>query len=366
MIKRLKHMLVKEFLQLLRDPRMRMIIFVVPLLQMGVFAFALTTDVTDISIGVLDLDRTPASRALLADFTGGGYFEDSVHLESAREIAPLLDHGRVRAVFQVPAGFGGELNRGGTGRVQVIADGTDSNTTSIILGYANNIVLRHNAALATATGSPVEVQARAWFNPNLESKFFFVPGLIAVMILVISMILTSVAIVREREAGTIEQVLVTPIRSVEFILGKTIPYAIISYVVMTLMLVLAMVLFGVRIAGDAGLLYLLTGVFIIGNLGLALTISVTARTQQQAVLTSFMLMMPCVLLSGFMFPVANMPEPVQYLTWLNPVRWYIDIIRGVVIKGVGVAQLWPAILGQAALAFGFMSLAASRFKKTLV
>ena len=373
MFKRVRHMLVKEFLQLLRDPRMRIIIFAVPLLQMCIFAFGLTTDVTDIKVAVLDMDRTPQSRELTDAFSSSGYFQITEYLGSPAQIADRLDRGRVRAVIHIPAGLAADRRAGRPAAVQIIADGTDSNTTSIILGYANQILAGRIQpqlieAMTQQTGRPparVEFATRAWYNANLESRYYFVPGLIAVMILVISMILTSVAIVREREVGTIEQVMVTPITTLEFILGKTIPYALISYVIMTMMLALAMLIFGVRIQGSTALLYGLTGIYILGNLGLALFISVTARTQQQAVLTVFMLMMPCVLLSGFLFPVQNMPEVIQYATWLNPMRWYIDIMRGVVIKGTGVDVLWPAITAQSLLALGFMTLAASRFKKTL-
>jgi ABC-2 type transport system permease protein len=366
-------MLVKESLQLLREPRMRFVVFGVPLIQMLVIAFALTTDVTRIETAVLDRDRTPAARELLADFTASGYFEITAWPESPAEIDRLLDHGRVQLVLQIPAGFQQELNAGRTANVQLLADGTDTNSTAIALGYANQIAaeysrrkLSERAALLMGRSPPAafELQARAWFNPNLESKNYFVPGLVAVMLIVIGMILTSVAIVREKEMGTIEQVMVTPLSSLEYILGKTIPYALISYINMTLMLLLAMAVFGIRVQGSWLLLYALTGIYILGNLGLALLISVTAQSQQQAVLTAFLFMMPCVLLSGFMFPIHNMPEAVQYATYLNPVRWYIEILRGVVIKGVGVGVLWRAILGQSLLAGAFILLAAWRFRKT--
>jgi ABC-2 type transport system permease protein len=372
MFKRLKHMLIKEFLQLLRDPRMRITIFAMPVVQMTIFAFALTTDVTNIQTAVLDSDNTPASRSLVADFTASGYFEVVEYAASQAQLAEILDHSRARAVLHIPAGYMDALDRGGAS-VQLLADGTDSNTTAIVFGYTQQVVMEHSRKLLAEAAAfqgrqapaPVSFELRAWFNPNLESKLYFVPGLIGVMLLVITTILTSVAIVREKEAGTIEQVMVTPITSLEFILGKTVPFVIIGYILMTLMLGIAMLVFGIRIAGDPLLLYALTGIYILGNLGMALIISVASSTQQQAVLTAFLFIMPCVLLSGFMFPVDNMPEVVQYATYLNPMRYYIDILRGVVIKGAGVAELWPAILGQSVLAVGFMLTAVARFKKTL-
>lgn len=373
MLRRLKRMLVKESLQVLRDPRMRFIVFGVPLIQMLVIAFALTTDVTRIDAAVLDRDHTPAARELLADFTASGYFEIIAWPELPAEIDGLLDGGRVQLVLQIPAGFERALSAGRTADVQLLADGSDTNSTTIALGYANQIVARfaqrrlaERAGVLAAGNAPpaVELRTRAWFNPNLESKNYFVPGLVAVMLIVVGMILTSVAIVREKEMGTIEQVMVTPLSSLEYILGKTIPYVLISYVNMTLMLVLAMAVFGIRVQGSWLLLYALTGIYILGNLGLALLISVTAQSQQQAVLTAFLFMMPCVLLSGFMFPIHNMPEVVQYAVYLNPVRWYIEILRGVVIKGVGLPVLWKAVLGQSVLAAAFILLAVWRFRKT--
>jgi len=365
-------MLIKEFLQLLRDPRMRIVIFGLPLLQMTVFAFALTTDVTNVKAAVLDQDHSRASRELLAEFSASHYFELSLYINAAADIARVLDAGEVRVVIQIPADFEDNLLAGETAQLQILADGTDSNSTSIVYGYAQQVVStfsqRRLAEQTSGAGIrlvPVDFRTRAWFNPNLESKFYFVPCLVGVMLLVITIILTSVAIVREKEAGTIEQVMVTPITRLEFILGKTVPYTIIGYIIMTLMLIIAMIVFDIRVAGSWLLLYVLTGFYILANLGLALLISVTAQTQQQAVLTAFLLMMPAVLLSGFMFPIENMPEAVQYVTFLNPMRWYIEILRGVVIKGVGVEMLWQAIVWQVFLAAAFILLAVSRFRKTM-
>jgi len=368
MLTRLKRMLVKEFLQMMRDPRMRMIVFGVPVIQMLVMAFAMTTDVTRVRIAVLDRDRTPASRELLSAFTGGGYFRVTHRVQATDELTRLLDRGAVRAALQIPPGFGGDVQAGRAAQVQLIADGTDSNTTAIILGYANGIVTDFNTRLkgqSPGGAVPVEMAIRAWFNPNQESRFYYVPALIAVMLLVFSVMLTSIGIVREKELGTIEQVMVTPIRKMEFILGKTIPYIITGYISMTLMFSIAILVFGVRIHGSILLLYGLTGIYLCGNLGLALLVSASAGTQQQALLTAFFIIVPCVLLSGFMFPIHNMPPVVQYATWVNPMRWYLEILRGVVMKGVGLTVLWPAVTAQLTLAVGFLFLASKRFRKTL-
>ena len=374
MIQRLKHMLIKEFLQMLRDPRMRVLIFGMPVIQMVIMAFALTTDVMNIRTAVLDMDKTPASREFVRAFTAGGYFEIVEMAVSDRQIRPLLDQGIVRAVVLVPSGFERTMARGQTATVQVLTDGTDSNTTAIVQGYAGRIIQdysnqRFDRLLETRgvkkQAALVTTVERAWFNANQESRYYFVPSLIAVMLFLFSLILTSISIVKEKEIGTIEQVMVTPIRKIEFILGKTIPYIITGYVSMTIMLLVASLVFNIQVKGSMVLLYFFSGLYLLGNMGIALMISAGAQTQQQAMLTSFLILLPCVMLSGFMFPIKNMPDLVQYATWFNPMRWYLEILRGIVMKGVGVKVLWPAIYAQATLAVSFIVLAWARFSKTL-
>ena len=374
MVQRLFRMLVKEFLQMLRDPRMRIVIFGVPVIQMTIMAFALNTDVTDIRLGILDMDKTPQSRELISAFTASNYFHTSAELYSQNEITQLLDRGEVRAVLHIPTGFNRDILTEQTAEVQLITDGTDSNSTAIVLGYAGYLMNEFNEqkrerrlAVKGITTSPLQIttESRAWYNVNQESHFYYVPSLIAVMLFIFSLLLTSIGIVREKEIGTIEQVMVTPIRGIEFVLGKTVPYMITGYITMSFMLCIAYLVFGVYVKGSLVLLYGLTGIYLAGNLGLALIISGTAATQQQALLTSFLVLMPSVMLSGFMFPVSNMPDPVRYATILNPMRWYLEILRGIVMKDVGVAALWPAIVGQSLLTLGFLSIAIGRFKKTL-
>jgi len=374
MLQRIQRMLIKEFLQMLRDPRMRVAIFGIPVIQMTIMAFALTTDVMNIRTAILDMDKPPASRELIADFDASRYFRVVNVLTADQEIGPLLDRGKVQVVISIPADFQRDILSERTAAVQIITDGTDSNSTAIALGYADTIASAYSNAWQTRrqdmkgiTISPIQVGTvtRAWFNPNQESKYYYVPSLIATMLLIFSMLLTSIGIVREKEIGTIEQVMVTPIRGLEFILGKTIPYMITGYISMTIMLCVAYFVFGVHVKGSLLLLYILSGLYLCGNMGIALIISVSAQTQQQALLTSFLILMPCVMLSGFMFPITNMPAAVQYATWLNPMRWYLVILRGIVMKSVGVQILWPAILAQGALSISFIAIAASRFRKTL-
>ncbi len=374
MLQRLYRMLIKEFLQMLRDPRMRVVIFGIPVIQMTIMAFALTTDVTNIRLAVLDMDKTPSSRELISAFTAGKYFHISAYLLSQKEITPLLDRSDVRAVLQIPEGFSKDLLKEQTAKVQLLTDGTDSNSTAIVLGYAGFIVNDYNDKLLKErlgrkgiTISPMQIktESRAWYNINQESRYYYVPSLIATMLFIFSLLLTSIGIVREKEIGTIEQVMVTPIRGIEFILGKTIPYMITGYISMSVMLVVAFLIFGVHVKGSLLLLYGLTGIYLAGNMGIALIISGGASTQQQALLTSFLILMPSVMLSGFMFPISNMPDPVRYATILNPMRWYLEILRGIVMKDVGILALWPAIVSQTVLSLTFLTIAVGRFKKTL-
>ncbi|MFZ1984045.1 MAG: ABC transporter permease, partial [Desulfatitalea sp.] len=255
--------------------------------------------------------------------------------------------------------------------LQIVADGTYNNDTAIIFNYAQQVMAAANERLMDRQAprplsSPaVVLSARAWYNPNLESKFYYVPGLIAVMLLVISMLLTSIAIVREKEIGTIEQVMVTPIRRIEFILGKTVPFLITGLITLTTMFTVAMLVFKLRVQGSIALLYFATALYIVGNLGIALLVSVSAHTQQQAMLTTFLILMPAVLLSGFIFPIRNMPVAIQVLTFINPVRWFLQIVHGIAVRGVGLSALWPAFCAQGALAITFVTLAIAKFKKTL-
>jgi ABC-2 type transport system permease protein len=363
-------MLLKEFRQMLRDVRMRLVIFVFPVVQLTVMAFAMTTDVKQIPTLVVDEDQSAASRQVADAFRGGTYFRVVGILRDSRGMADWLDQGRAMVVLHFPAGFEGELLSGRSAMLQIIADGTYNNDTAIIQAYAQQVLADINRQppgppRPNSGATAVELAVRAWYNPNLDSKFYYVPCLMAVMLLIISMLLTSIAVVREKEIGTIEQIMVTPIRRVEFILGKTLPFLIIALVSMTMMLIVAIPLFDLPMRGNMLLLYALAALYIIGNLGIALLVSISARTQQQAMLTTFLILMPAVLLSGFIFPIRNMPEAVQLLTYVNPVRWFLLILQGIMIRGVGVSALWPEIGAQAALASVFVSFSVVRFKKTL-
>ena len=375
MLERLYRMLVKEFIQVLRNPRMRAVIFVVPVVQVLIIGYAVSTDVRHVPMAVYDLDRTPASRDLLARFEGSGCFDVVRRITSEAEIQEVLDSGEAKAVLRLNRGFAQDLGGGRSASAQLLLDGSDSNTASVVLSYASRIAADFNRAIMEQRFSrtaglrleaePVTLVSRAWFNPNLDSRNFFVPGVLAMLVAVVSIILSSMAIVREREIGTMEQIMVTPIGRLEFILGKTIPFALIGFVDVALITLIAVFWFRVPLLGNPLILFLGTGLYLLSTLGVGLLISTVSATQQQAMMTAFFFMLPAFMLSGFVYPIANMPEVVQWFTYLNPLRYYLVIIRGVFLKGLGLQVLWPQMLALAALGSTMLILAAERFRKTM-
>lgn len=374
MFERIAQMLIKEFIQILRDPRMRTVIFVMPLVQTLVFGYAVTTDVTRIPTAIFDLDNSRASRELTARFTGSGYFDVAAYVDREDQARDLVDHGTVKAVLQMNKGFGDDLRAGRTAAVQVIVDGTDSNTAGIVLNYAGQIAGRFSETvlqtrIIRATGAPatparVTVETRAWFNENLESRNFYVPGVIVLIVTLVTLMLSSMAVVREKEIGTIEQIMVTPIKQAEFILGKTLPFALIGFADVALVTVMAAYWFDVPVRGSLWLLIGATSLYLMSTLGIGLLISTISRTQQQAMMSAFFYYFPAMLLSGFVFPIANMPEAVQWLTYLNPLRYFLVIIRGIFLKGVGPEILWPQMAALFILGTVTLWVATRRFQKT--
>jgi len=375
MLERIKHMLIKEFIQIFRDPRMRFVIFLPPIIQVVVFGYAVTTDVRYIATAIHDLDNSVASREMVARFERSGYFDIVEYVRDEGRVRELIDRGEVRAVLRMNKGFGNDLRAGRTAQLQIIVDGTDSNTAGIVLNYSSKIVGQFSQKLLTTRFTrlkgqgrepgQVQMQTRAWFNENLESRNFYVPGVIAMVVMLITLLLTSMAVVREKEAGTMEQIIVTPITSVEFILGKTVPFALIGFVDVILVTLVGVFWFEIPIRGSLLLLFLATALYLMTTLGIGLFISTVSRTQQQAMISTFFFFFPAVLLSGFMFPIANMPQAVQWLTYLNPLRYFLVIIRGIFLKGVGAGILWPQVGALAAMGILILWLASGRFQKTL-
>ena len=375
MFERLKSMLIKEFTQILRDPKMRVVILVVPLVQIILFGYAVNTDVKHIATALYDLDNSVASRELAARLQQSGYFDIVEQVASAAEIRDLIDHGRVKAAVQINHGFAAAISAGRTAPVQVIVDGSDPNTARIVLSHAVKIVGRFSDQLlvdrevrrrgATWQPAQLELQSRTWFNENLESRNYYVPGVMAQMVLIVTMMLSAMSVVREKEIGTMEQIIVTPIRRWEFIVGKTLPFALVGYVNVTMVTAMAVFWFDIPIRGSLLLLGVATGVYLLSSLGFGLFISTISRSQQQAMMSAFMFMFPAMLLSGFAFPIENMPESIQYLTWLNPLRHYLVIIRGIFLKGIGIDVLWPQVAVLAVLGSSILAIAVYRFRKTV-
>lgn len=375
MWQRIKHMLIKEFLQNLRDPRMVRVLFLMPTIQTLIFGYAVTTDVRNVAIAVYDQDNSPESRDLLARFLRSGYFELVQTLNSEQQIVDAMDRGKVRGVVRINQGFSDDLRAGRTAQMQVILDGTDSNTGAVVMNYAgvivdqysNEILLDRVQRTIGAVRQPgrVNIQRRAWFNANLESRNFYVPGVIAQIITIITFMLTSMAIVREKEIGTMEQIIVTPIRPFEFILGKTAPFAIISFAIVLIITAVGVFWFGVPIRGSLFLLLGATALYLLTTLGVGLLISTISSTQQQAMMVTFLVNFPIMLLSGFVFPVSAMPQWIQAITVVNPLRYFIVIIRAIFLKGTGFSILWPEFLALAVIGLVTFALAASRFRKTL-
>ena len=375
MAERLRRMLVKEFLQVLRDPRMRAMIFLMPLIQVMVFGYAVSTDVREVPTAVVDFDGTAASRELLSRFSGSGYFRFVAQTRDAAVVQALLDRGDAGAILRIDAGFEGEIKSGRTARLQVIVDGTDSNTAGIVLDYAGRIAgafsdrifLDRLSRLGGAGPRPggVVLVPRAWFNENLESRNYYVPGVIAMIVMLITLMLTSMAVVREKEIGTIEQILVSPITPAEFILGKTIPFALIGYADVFLVAGIGVFWFDVPIRGSVLLLLGATTLYLMTTLGIGLLISTVSGTQQQAMMTVFFVYLPAVLLSGFMFPIANMPPAVRLLTYANPLRYFLVVVREIFLKGAGPGTLWPQMAALFAIGVATLAIAARRFRKTL-
>jgi ABC-2 type transport system permease protein len=375
MFDRLKAMLVKEFTQILRDPKMRFVIFVVPAFQITMFGYAVNTDVKHITTAIYDLDNSVTSRELTAQLVRSGYFDVVEYIEREERVRELMDRGEVRAAIQFNRGFEDAIRGGRTAPLQIIVDGTDPNSAGIVLSHAVKIAGRFSdqiqaERLVRSTGRTVpvaqlELASRAWFNDNLESRNYYVPGVTALMVLITTMMLSSMAVVREKEIGTMEQIIVTPIRRWEFILGKTVPFVLIGYINVTIVIVIARFWFQIPFRGSLLLLFAATGLYLMSSLGFGLFISTISRTQQQAMMSSFMFTFPAMLLSGFAFPIENMPPVIQFATYANPLRYYLIIIRTIFLKGVGAAILWPQLLGLFILGSVILAFAVQRFRKTL-
>jgi ABC-2 type transport system permease protein len=382
MWERIRVILRKEFIQALREPRMRVLLFVPPILQSIIFGFAVNLDVDHARIAWMDMDRTPASRDLRERFEGSGRFDVVALPRNEGDVQRVLDGSEAQAVVRVLPGFERDLKRGRPTEVQVLVDGTNSNTASLVSNYAGGIiadfsadamaqqqngrVLTRSPGGAVNAGVPqVTARSRVWFNPDLYSRNYFVPGVIANIIMTVTLMLTALAIVREKEIGTMEQLMVTPVRPIELMLGKTLPFALVGLLDVAAVSAVALVVFHIPFRGSVLLLLACALLFLMTSLGAGLFLSTISQTQQQAMMASFFFSTPAFMLSGFAFPIRNMPMAVQYLTYLNPLRYFIEIVRGLFLKGVGVSVLWPQMVCLAVYGVAILGLSAARFRKTL-
>jgi ABC-2 type transport system permease protein len=378
-MRRAFYMMWKEVLELRQDPRIFSIIFIAPILQLTILGYAATTDVRNVPIVIVDADRSAASQDLISRFSAVSTFTIVDIVSNVDEIDPYLEGGRAWMALSIPSRFAASIATGRTTTLQIVADGSDASSTNIALGYASNLIAGYAedlvrehvqaagaAAAAPSSGGGIEPRVRVWFNPTIESRYFMLPGIFALLLLVVTSNLSSMAVVREREVGTLEQLNVTPLGRVQLIVGKLLPYGVIGIIDATIVLVVIVFWFEVPLRGSFWLLVAMSWVYLLTTLGLGLFISTIARTQQQAMMTStFFFMTPMMYLSGFIFPIENMPAWIQPLTYLIPLRYFVVILRGIFLKGVGLETLWPQALALFVWGVAILGLAVLRSNKRL-
>jgi ABC-2 type transport system permease protein len=369
-MKRVLHLVRKELIELRQDPRLFGIVIMAPIVQLTMLGYAASTDVRDVPLVVIDLDRSAESRDLIARFEASENFVVVASATSIEAVGDYLDTGRAWMALTVPAAYGEDVRRGRPAAVQVVADGTDASSTNVALGYAGSLVTGYARELAARAGGAatplVSADVRVWYNPTLESREFMIPGIVALLLLVITTNLSSMAIVREKELGTLEQLNVTPLARWELIVGKLLPYALIGMLDVLLVVGVALFWFEIPLRGSVWLLLAMSFVYLLTTLGLGLFVSTISATQQQAMMTTvFFLLLPMVFLSGFVFPIENMPEAIQPVTYLVPLRYFLVIVRGIFMKGVGLDILWPEAAALLVCGLVILTLATLRSSKRL-
>lgn len=371
-LRRILHLMRKEVLELKQDPRLFGVVIIAPIMQLTVLGYAATTDVREVPIAIVDADRSTASRDLVQRFASSANFQIVGMPGSTNDIGRYLDHGEAWMVIGIPANFGQAVSAGRSATLQIAADGTDSNSTTVAMGYAQTLIAGYSQDLAAAArpGQPavalVTPEIRVWFNPRLESRDFMIPGIVALLLLVVTTNLSAMAIVREKEIGTLEQLSVTPLARWELITGKLLPYAVIGIIDVVLVLVVAINWFEVPMRGSITLLFGMCLIYLMTTLGLGLFVSTISRTQQQAMMTSiFFFLMPMIYLSGFIFPIENMPAWIQPVAYLIPLTYFLQIVRGIFLKGIGLEILWPQALALFTWGAAVLALATLRSSKRL-
>ncbi|MFZ5808163.1 MAG: ABC transporter permease [Chloroflexota bacterium] len=372
---RLRSLIRKEFLQIRRDPRTLILIIVIPIMQLFLLGYAATNDVRNIALAVFDQDHSPASRALLDAYRAADYFRISYEVASEEELRQLIDRGVVRAGLIIPPDYGQKINGGKNTAIAFVLDGSDPTVASTSLSAAQLIGQQFSTRVlaqrltrrgqAAVLEPPLDVRTQVWYNPDLVSAYFMIPGVIGMILYALTSILTATAIVRERERGTIEQLIVTPIRPIELVVGKLFPYVILAIINTLEVLLLGAWWFKVPIRGDLGLILALSGLFLLSSLGIGLFASTVANTQQEAMLTVWMTLLPSIFLSGFFFPLDAMPQILQWISYLFPLRYYLVIIRSLMLKGVGIQLIQDQVIALVIFGLLIMTAAAKRFRKRL-
>jgi len=380
MFSRIKELIIKEFIQISRDKRMLLLVFIAPIIQLILFGYAITTDIENISTAIWDLDRTYESRDFISCIENSGNFNLNYYADSEQEITSLLESGDAQVAVKINPGFGKDIKKGNEAKIQIIIDGSDSNSAAVILGYINQISANYSMSILVERLNQFKLlkqenistnidsfsnEIRFWFNPTLKSRFSNVPAVMAFILLISTIMLTSMSIVKEKEAGTIEQLIVTPIKPIELIAGKTIPFAIIGFIDVLLVISVSYSWFKIPLRGNLLILFFSMILYLFATLGVGLFISTISRTQQQAMMSTFFFMLPAVLLSGFMFPIENMPVIIQYITYLNPLRYFFVIITGIFLKGTGLGILWLQMLALGIIGIIILAISIFRFRKRL-
>jgi ABC-2 type transport system permease protein len=362
----------KEFLHVVRDPRTLFVMFAMPIIQLVLLGYAATTDVEHLRTAVVDCDRSTASRALTKAYQASNYFDIVRHLESERELQGLIDSGEVRAGLIIPAGYSACVDQGRRVEVGFVIDGSDPSVANTVFSASQTVGQAHSKQIVKQTMHldtddlpGVTVRPRVWYNPEMRSANFMIPGIIGIILYFLTALFTSMSIVREREQGTIEQLIVTPIRPLELIIGKVVPYIFVAFFDVLEVLAIGVFWFGVPIRGSLGLLLGLSALFLLTSLGMGIFISSVSHTQQEAMLLTFLTLFPSIFLGGFFFPIEAMPGWLQALTYVIPLRYMLSVIRGIILKGVGLEILYQQVIALAVFGGGIMLLAASRFQKRL-
>jgi ABC-2 type transport system permease protein len=367
--------IIKEFNQLKRDPRLRATILIAPILQLLLMGYAATTDVNNISLGVCDLDKSATSREFINSFVSSGYFTIEQNINEYNQIDRLIDKGTLQVALVIPPKFGEDVAAQKSAPVQMLVDGSDGYTAGIALSYAGQIAGAYNQhilqQIINKTGikpsfGSVNSDIRIWYNPELKSKNFMIPGIVAMLLLIVTGMLTAMAIVKEREVGTLEQLIVTPIKPWQLIIGKLVPFVVIGIFDIILVLTVGRYWFNVPMQGNVFFLFFCGGIFLLSSLGIGLFVSTVSHSQQQAAMTmQFFIFIPFLYLSGFTFPIENMPRWIQYITYVIPLRYFLEIVRDIFLKGDGFINLWPQMLAMFGIGVVMLTLSTMRFHKKL-